>query len=90
MMKFLIAVASVLQLVASFTNPAGVTYINGPAPYGLAAGPASYSAPASFSGPARYTAPANYAAPVPQVYSGPPPPSAYAPYRTVLLIKFPY
>ncbi|CAB3385015.1 Hypothetical predicted protein [Cloeon dipterum] len=54
-------------------SPASVTYLSGPAPIGLRAGPATYTyspsayaAPAAYAAHATFAAPATYAAPVAQ------------------------
>jgi len=103
-MRTLILVAAVIQAVLGggshfsvrlpFLNPAGVTYLDGPAPAGLAAGPVQYGAAApavaaeGYAAPAvvaeGYAAPAvaaelRYAAPaIPAVPAAAPAPVAYA------------
>ena len=64
-MKAAVLVLAALQLQAvlgghfsvrmPYANPAGVTYVEGPAPVGLAAGPLAYAAPAAH-GERRYPA----------------------------------
>ncbi|PNF31846.1 hypothetical protein B7P43_G08915 [Cryptotermes secundus] len=75
-MRTLILLAAVVQAVLGggshfsvrlpFLNPAGVTYVDGPAPAGLAAGPLQYAAEVGYAAPAVAAAPAaevGYAAP---------------------------
>ncbi|XP_049781146.1 uncharacterized protein LOC126183327 [Schistocerca cancellata] len=76
-MRYLIIVAAALHVVLGgvsqvavrlpFLNPAGVTYLNGPAPAGLAAGPVGYAAagPAAVGYAAAAPAAVGYAAAAP-------------------------
>ncbi|XP_049955157.1 calphotin-like [Schistocerca serialis cubense] len=76
-MRYLIIVAAALHVVLGgvsqvavrlpFLNPAGVTYLNGPAPAGLAAGPVGYAAagPAAVGYAAAGPAAVGYAAAAP-------------------------
>jgi hypothetical protein len=84
-MRTLILLAVVVQAVLGggshfsvrlpFLNPAGVTYVDGPAPAGLAAGPLQYAAEVGYAAAA--PAAVGYAAPAAAaVASDPPAPAA--------------